>query len=199
MNKLHQLWGGVGVIDSDYLNYIETAKQINVGWTHKLWSDTEAYNDTKQLIEKYNIPFDDYPYDIERWDILRLLILYKHGGVCCDLDMEFTDNLNQLNMDNDCGFITEKHIRRGGADSLHQSFIYSKPGCSFLGHILKNTRRQLKLAEKLNLPKREHVSCCIGPDSLTTAYYMYPYKNKVHVMHEDIVYTIMIHHKLNKW
>lgn len=194
---IHQLWGGCREIDDDYVLYSSMLREHNTDWEYKLWSDEEAYDEVHQLIDEFNIPYKQYTYDIERWDILRFLITYKFGGLICDLDMSCSGSINSI-ITGCNGFMYEKNISNSPEmRMIHQNFFYNNPGDKFIEHIMKCTRYSLSLAK--GLKKREHVSACIGPSMLTRCYSTYPNKPRVNLLNDDDVYEIITHHHLCLW
>jgi hypothetical protein len=194
---IHQLWGGTRKMDKEYIEYSTTIQQNNPDWKYKLWSDTEALSELSGLIDDFKIPFNNYVYDIERWDVLRFLITYKFGGLICDLDMSCNGSINSLINDHN-GFMYEKGICANISNRmLHQNFFYCDPEDMFIEHVMKCTGYSLSLAKGLD--KREHVSTCIGPVMLTRSYLTYSDKANVNLINDDTIYSIITHHQMNLW
>lgn len=42
---------------------------------------------------EYRDVYNSYPYAVQRWDMIRYLILYEYGGIYADLDYECIDAL----------------------------------------------------------------------------------------------------------
>lgn len=84
---IHQVWGGAPM---PYRLKIltETWKRYNPGWSYKLWTQ----HDMDSLVESNFPGLQDFyhalPFDIQRWDMIRYLILYAEGGMYVDADIE---------------------------------------------------------------------------------------------------------------
>lgn len=53
---------------------------------------------------EYENLYNSLPRDVQRWDIIRYMILYKYGGIYTDLDTEYFKPINQLVNDISLGF-----------------------------------------------------------------------------------------------
>ena len=76
--------------------WVKSWLDIHPGWQHWFWTESSA----RQLIgKKYNQfldIYDQYPYKINRADVRRYFIMYEHGGVYADLDVESLRNLDHI-------------------------------------------------------------------------------------------------------
>ena len=199
MDKIiHQLWGGTSPMTSNYLQCMNTVIDKNPGWKHRLWDDKAAYEQTADVICELKIPFHDYKYDICRWDILRVLILYKFGGICCDLDMECIESLENFPLTNHCGFLFEPKVSRSSNSFVHQSFIYSDPGDEFLRFILKRSRIKYNNIDEVTSPG-DYISQTIGPDMLTSIYHSYRYKDNIQLIPPNLIERYIHHHNFAGW
>ena len=57
--------------------------------------------------------YNSYPYAVQRWDMIRYLILYEYGGIYADLDYECIDALDSLLENEFCCLASdpEEHAR----------------------------------------------------------------------------------------
>ena len=198
INKtIHQLWGGTSLIPSGYQRCVDTMVESNPAYEHILWSDSRAINHTRDIIQKHDVPIDEYEHDIARWDMLRLLVIYKYGGVCCDLDMTCQTGMDPSMFTNTCGFLYEYNICPGTGGFLHNTVMYCEPHASFIEFILRWSRYYLK--KVTGLPKRRYVSAASGADMLTGLYHMFPDKSSVNLIPSQTAYTHMTHERLCGW
>jgi mannosyltransferase OCH1-like enzyme len=85
---LHQIWfQGASKIPAKYKPAIQLWKQFHPDYTYYLWSEKSL----KELIwRNFAWMYDAWcklPHMIQKIDLAKLCILYKYGGVYCDMDM----------------------------------------------------------------------------------------------------------------
>eukprot|EP00965_Chrysotila_dentata_P253034 6211030-Pleurochrysis_carterae.AAC.2 len=86
---IHQSWRDGG-FPKTMFNWRWQANmvELNPGWKHLQWTD----NSSRELIAReypWFLPmYDAYPSYIQRTDAARYFIMYHHGGVYADLDIE---------------------------------------------------------------------------------------------------------------
>jgi mannosyltransferase OCH1-like enzyme len=80
---IHHIWIGPDPLPEDHGPWIESWKVHHPDWEHRLWTEENLPEDPirPEILERLRAP-------VERADILRLEILYRHGGVYADTDLE---------------------------------------------------------------------------------------------------------------
>jgi mannosyltransferase OCH1-like enzyme len=80
---IHQIWVGPDPLPDEHRRWIETWRALHPEWEHRLWTEDNLPSDPirPEVLERLRAP-------VERADILRLEILYRHGGVYVDTDVE---------------------------------------------------------------------------------------------------------------
>jgi len=80
---LHHIWLGPNPLPEEHEPWVESWKRHHPKWEHRLWTeDNLPLNPLRpEVLERLRAP-------VERADILRLEILYAHGGVYLDTDLE---------------------------------------------------------------------------------------------------------------
>ena len=80
---LHHIWLGKDPLPDEHRPWVESWKRMHPKWEHRLWTeDNLPLNPLRpEVLERLRAP-------VERADILRLEILYTHGGVYLDTDLE---------------------------------------------------------------------------------------------------------------
>ena len=117
---IHQVWEGRNGDKPDKLliQLAETWKSENPEWEYRFWGakdiDQFLLSYFPEFIEKYN----NFRYDVQRWDAIRYLILYKIGGVYADLDYECLEPLEWLFGTKNCCL---------GLDPMEHSRCFNKP------------------------------------------------------------------------
>jgi hypothetical protein len=88
---LHHIWLGSQPLPAEHGPWIETWKRHHPKWEHRLWTEENLpLNPLRpEVLERLRAP-------VERADILRLEILYTHGGVYLDTDLECLRPLDDI-------------------------------------------------------------------------------------------------------
>jgi inositol phosphorylceramide mannosyltransferase catalytic subunit len=88
---LHHIWLGRDPLPEEHKPWIESWKRHHPNWEHRLWTeDNLPLNPLRpEVLDRLRAP-------VERADILRLEILYTHGGVYLDTDLECLRPLDDI-------------------------------------------------------------------------------------------------------
>jgi len=128
---IHQTYRDIDSIPFKWQQASNSCRNINSDYQYKFWSDEEG----RRLIEKefpsLLLTFDSYPYDIQRADVIRLVVLYVYGGIYLDLDIICKKSLDQLL---NYQFILPQTTPVG----LSNDFIVSQAKHPFLLQVLNN-------------------------------------------------------------
>jgi mannosyltransferase OCH1-like enzyme len=92
---IHQTWKDQN-IPSQFIPFVESWKSRHPGWQHILWTDRMNREFVACYFPNFLSAYDSYPYNIQRADAIRYLLLYKLGGVYVDLDVECLQNVEPL-------------------------------------------------------------------------------------------------------
>jgi mannosyltransferase OCH1-like enzyme len=86
---IHQIWSGIDEpLPKNFENLGKTWKYHYSDWKYEFW-DNDRMN--KFITENYPEYWEKYhklKYNIQRWDVIRYLILNKMGGMYIDFDYE---------------------------------------------------------------------------------------------------------------
>jgi mannosyltransferase OCH1-like enzyme len=79
----HHIWLGPDPLPDDHGPWVESWKRHHPDWEHWMWTEENLPEDPirPEILERLRAP-------VERADIMRLEILYRHGGVYLDTDLE---------------------------------------------------------------------------------------------------------------
>lgn len=88
---LHQIWLGPDPLPEEYARYSETWREHHPAWDLRMWTEDNLPDGLrrKEVHERLRPP-------AERSDILRLELLFRHGGVYVDTDFECRAPLDDL-------------------------------------------------------------------------------------------------------
>jgi len=92
------------------LEWVKRCATINTEYQHIFWKDEKNINSfILDNFYQYYTAYKMLPNDVQRWDLLRLMILYLYGGIYIDTDVEMYKAIdeNVLHDDDKCVFALE--------------------------------------------------------------------------------------------
>jgi mannosyltransferase OCH1-like enzyme len=84
---LHRIWLHGGELPESLRRNVENLRSLNPDWEHRLWTSKEA----EELLATF-----EPRYGAARADLLRHLIIYRYGGVYCDIKSGFLRPLDNV-------------------------------------------------------------------------------------------------------
>ena len=143
---IHQIYEDLSGPPADLLEIAQSWKECNPDWEYRVWNkyDMEAFMQAyyPELIPSY----EAFPYDVQRWDAIRYLILYKLGGLYVDMDYECTENITPLLYGVTCGMGMEPFghsVRSRSPFIVGNAFMASVPGHPFMQQLIDTIFYQL--------------------------------------------------------
>lgn len=110
---IHQIWSGISEPLPECLKVLtETWKEQYPEWNYLLWDNDMMNNFVRKNYPQYWNIYNKYPYNVQRWDSIRYLILNKMGGMYVDSDYESIHPMDQLLKDKTCCFAIEPELHR---------------------------------------------------------------------------------------
>ncbi|KAK6538371.1 hypothetical protein TWF694_011251 [Orbilia ellipsospora] len=202
-NKVHQIWKTSNI--STYAAGASCDSWKNVyeplNYTVKLWPEAEI---VELIASKYSwlLPtYLSYPYNIQRADIARLVVVHSEGGMYMDLDVrprsvENTQCLQNRGLDG-------VFASTGGTRGLSNHFLMAEQGSAFLEFVLREAVRRAPASRLILLPYIQ-VFWSTGPMMLTSTFLHYAKTNpaaasRVAVLTETYGKTIMGHMPGRSW
>ncbi|CAF4537221.1 unnamed protein product [Rotaria sp. Silwood2] len=128
---IHQTYRDIHSIPFKWQQAMNSCRTFHSDYKYYFWTDKEG----RRLVEK-EFPcilstYDSYPYDIQRADVIRLVVLYVYGGIYLDLDIICLKSLDQL-------LNYEFILPQTKPVGLSNDFIASKPRHPFLLQVLND-------------------------------------------------------------
>jgi inositol phosphorylceramide mannosyltransferase catalytic subunit len=125
----HHIWLGPDPLPDQHKPWIESWRSHHPDWEHRLWTEDDLPEDPirPEVLERLRAP-------VERADILRLEILYRHGGVYLDTDLECLRPLDDVLQGEEFVGVCHKPGR------ITNTAIASAPDHPLLGRALEEVR-----------------------------------------------------------
>lgn len=138
---IHQIWSGENKpLPEHYRIMGETWKRDYPAWKYELWDNARIILFIEENYPQFKEAYNGFLYNVQRWDVIRYLILKKIGGIYADFDYESLKPMNGLLRKHTCCFATEEEI----TDSkgivhyyFNNAFIASIPNHLFIERILR--------------------------------------------------------------
>lgn len=95
---IHQVWEGrtEPKMPTCLKILARTWREQNPSWEYHLWNGDEMDDLVKTHFPEYLSMYKSFPYNVQRWDSIRYMILHVYGGVYTDLDTECFQPIDEL-------------------------------------------------------------------------------------------------------
>lgn len=173
---IHQIWSNkLFEYPKIMESFTMTWKSDYPNWQYIMWNDDMIFEFVDKEYPEYSDMFRRFPFDVQRWDAARYLILYKMGGMYIDTDYESVKSLECFLDGKSCCFSMEPDTHVYSHKHLHEhvfnnALIYSKPGNWFLKKIIDNVFSEETFLHSIE-NKYECVLETTGPWRLVDMYY----------------------------
>ncbi|MDD2244519.1 MAG: glycosyltransferase [Fermentimonas sp.] len=135
---IHQIWSGVNEpLPKQFRNMGETWKKHYPAWRYELWDNKRMIEFVRNYFPQYWDIYDHFPYNIQRWDAIRYLILYKIGGMYVDFDYESLRSMDEIVRNKTCCFSMEPYIHRPVTKDFNNALMLCTPGHFFMKRIIE--------------------------------------------------------------
>lgn len=102
--KIHQIWVGEYKIPSREIRISNELKEKHPDYEYYLWTDDNLPPIPERLQKMYDTLYERKDY-VFCADMLRWIVVYEYGGWYLDIDWEYIQNLNTLNLGNKTGVV----------------------------------------------------------------------------------------------
>lgn len=185
---IHQIWEGRREPLPEFLAQLGQTWQVkNPDWQYQFWDDDRMTTFVKEYYPQYWSMYEGFPYDVQRWDAIRYMILYKHGGLYVDFDYECLEPFNGLLDGQTCCIGLEPRMHAGlfnREQLLGNALMASIAGTPFMGRIIEYLF-SLKRDDVYN--KFSYVLNTTGPFMLTDVYDQYADKDTIYLIPEELI------------
>lgn len=137
---LHQTWKTYEVPE-EWWDCVNSWKRHHPDWEYRLWTDAESETFVARHYPSLLETFQNYPYNIQRADAIRYLVLHQLGGVYADLDYECLQPLDPLLPGHSAiiGLEPDAHAAYSKVDHmLCNALMASEPGHPFMAAVIRH-------------------------------------------------------------
>jgi mannosyltransferase OCH1-like enzyme len=110
---IHQIWSGIDEpLPVVFKELGETWKRDYPDWEYIQWDNKMMVDFVMKYYPRHWDIYNKFPYNVQRWDAIRYLILDKLGGMYVDFDYESLMPMDELFHDKSCCFAVEPESHR---------------------------------------------------------------------------------------
>jgi len=161
--------------------YRDSWKIQNPTWFHIEWDKPMCLALVKSFYPEHMEMFKTYPYEIQRCDSIRYMILHRFGGVYADMDYYCNRPLDEAlkAFPNDIYLVQTPNTNiLGEIDHISNSLMYSVAGNPFWKQVLLELEKK-QARSYYNFSTYFTIMYTTGPGILNRIYSKYKYKYKV--------------------
>lgn len=180
---IHQIWSGIDGPLPDHFRSLGNTWQDNFpDWDYIVWDNKMMNELVENVYPEYKYIYYSFPYNVQRWDAIRYLILFHVGGMYVDFDYECIDNFECLVKDKDCCFAQEPYshcrvFKRPIDFVFNNALMLSTKGHPFMKKIIESIFAEDSLDDIWD-SKEMCVLNTTGPWKLIDLYENLPYEDK---------------------
>lgn len=186
-HTIHQIWSGKHEPLPKHLAALgETWKYLHPDWEYRIWDEKQIVDFILKYFPQYKEMYDNYIYDVQRWDVIRYLILYQLGGVYVDFDYECLESIDTWLEGKQCCFSLDPEEH---AEIFNKSYIVTNALMAAIpGHpFVKKLIEQLALETDWDRnDKFNYVLNTTGPYMVTRVYDSYENKNEIFLFPSEL-------------
>lgn len=182
---IHQIWSGIDKpLPSLFRNLGETWKEYHPEWQYEFWDNDRMIGFIREFYPQYEDIYNRYPYDIQRWDTIRYLILDNIGGMYVDFDYECIENVEPLLTGKSCVFAMEPeaHVKLFNKEMMfNNALVASVPGHLFMKKVIEKVFSE-KTIQCDTSDKMKCVLNTTGPLMLSELYDTFEDKSSIYLI-----------------
>ena len=189
---IHQIWSNkYEELPEIFQDLGMTWKNYHPNWKYILWNDEQMNHFIHSFDPEYEESYNHFYFDVQRWDVIRYLILYQLGGVYIDFDYECIDSMEGI-LKRDCCFAMEPKAHQslfmnGNSPYFNNAFMAAIPKHPFMKEIIKTVfLKDLSFCPK-GKSRFEQVLCTTGPIMLSETYAQYVNKESIYLIPAEYI------------
>lgn len=175
-------------VPENLLALAATWKQHHPNWEQRFW-DREKMNEFVHTVcPDFEACYRAFPLNVQRWDVIRYLILYHIGGMYVDLDYECFRPFDAVLSGRECYIATEPTLHAEYNDvpvMLNNALMAAAPGNRFMRQVIEELKT-LDVNKYSNLEKWKFVLQTTGPLMLTRVYESLTRKTGVTLLPDEL-------------
>jgi len=185
---IHQIYEDPAGPPVNLLRIAESWKENHPEWEYRFWNRQMIHDFIELTCPDFSKYYYAYPFNVQRWDAIRYLILYYIGGLYADLDYESIRPLDVLLTDSTCcmGLEPTFHNRLYNSTILvGNALMASKPKHPYMAAIIEDMKVNFDViyqkADSMQIMEST------GPLMITRVYEQFKKKKDITLLSADLV------------
>lgn len=184
---IHQVWEGKREPLPEVLARLgETWRELHPDWEYICWDAKRMEAFIQEHYPEYWNLYNELPYNVQRWDVFRYMLLYKIGGMYVDFDYECLSSMEEVLDNKNCclGLEPAGHVTFSGKKILiGNALMASTPLHPFMYKLLEHSFLPVEY-DKNN--KFLYVLNTTGPYMLTNVYDTYADNSSIYLLPAEL-------------
>jgi len=181
---IHQIWSEINEpLPEHFRLFGETWKESHPDWKYEFWDNDRMNSFIDEYYPNYRSSYDNFPYNIQRFDAIRYLILDKMGGMYADFDTECLKPHDELIAGKTCCFSMEPKKHRLSYNMpvlFNNALMACTPEHPFMKKIIEKVFSYVPKQGELSMEQRNYeVLASTGPFMLVDIYENYSEKEDI--------------------
>lgn len=184
---IHQIYEDPTGVPDDLQELAKTWKEQHPAWEYRFWNKKAIEDFLEAEFPNFIPTYRAYPFNVQRWDAIRYLILYRIGGLYVDLDYECLEPLDSLLNGALCCMGMEPTVNSIVHDRsliVGNALMASIPNHPYFEAIIKDMINGEKYS---SLSKSEQIMETTGSFMTTRLYESYPNKDEIILLPADLI------------
>ncbi|GHT32030.1 hypothetical protein FACS189434_02920 [Bacteroidia bacterium] len=190
---IHQIYEDPAGVPAALLKLAETWKEHHPTWEYRFWNKKAIEDFLETEFPDFIPTYRAYPFNVQRWDAIRYLILYKIGGLYVDLDYECLEPLDSLLNGALCCMGMEPTVNAITHDKpmiVGNALMASVPNHPYFEAMIKD---MMKGETYSTLSKSLQIMETTGPFMTTRLYEFYPNKEEITLLPAELVAPLTLY------
>lgn len=196
---IHQVWSGIEEPLPKAAQLLgDTWKHDYPEWEYRVWDNRMMNDFVQEHYPQYWTAYQQFPYNIQRWDAIRYLILDKIGGMYVDFDYESLSSIEPLIEGKTCCFSEEPATHGGGFELqmehyFNNGMMLSIPNHHFMKKVINSVFKNSN--DNYNIHSYDYVLRTTGPWMLMKLYASLSQeeKNEIYLIPKEQVTPFDLH------
>jgi len=185
---IHQIYEDPAGPSVELLHIAETWKEKMPHWEYRFWNRKAIHEFLASVCPDFSAIYYAYPFNVQRWDAIRYLILYHTGGLYVDFDYECVHPLDVLLAGSTCCMGMEPSVNsRVYKKSLiiGNALMAAKPKHPYMAAIIEDMKTNF--ANDYKRGDATQIMETTGPFLVTRVYEELRRKKSVTLLPADLV------------
>lgn len=185
---IHQIYEDPDGPPANLLRIAESWKESHPEWEYRFWNRQMMHDFLETTCPEFSEYYFAYPFNVQRWDAIRYLILYHIGGLYVDFDYECIRPLDVLLCGSTCCMGMEPTINSKIFNKsliVGNALMASKPQHPYMAAIIEDMKSNFHVDYGKN--DSMQIMETTGPFMVTRVYEQFKKKKEVTLLPADLV------------